>query len=83
MAMAGGAMAAQPGAKAGNECRVTESALETPGKSVEAKGAPFNPEGRAGEVYAGNPETASSEHSKSGKAQSQYDVACVNATRHG
>jgi hypothetical protein len=42
----------------------------------------FNPEGVSGEHYAGNPETASLENSKSGKAVSQYDVACVNATRH-
>jgi hypothetical protein len=84
MAMADGAMATgQPGVSAGNECRVSESALETPGKAIEAKGAPFNPEGRAGEVYAGNPGTKSLEHSKSGKAISQYDVACFNATRHG
>jgi hypothetical protein len=70
----------QPGASAGNECKKTESALETPGKAAEARGSVFNGEGVAGEHYAGNPETSSLEHSKSGKAVSQYDIACVNAT---
>ncbi len=70
----------QPGASAGNECKVTENALVTPGKTEAARGSVFNPEGVAGEHYAGNPETSSLEHSKSGKAVSQYDVACVNAT---
>ncbi|HEX3392182.1 MAG TPA: hypothetical protein VHS55_06440 [Solirubrobacteraceae bacterium] len=80
--MTGSALATgQPGASAGNECKKTESALVTPGKASEARGSVFNPEGVAGEHYAGNPETASLEHSKSGKAVSQYDVACVNATR--
>jgi hypothetical protein len=83
VAVTGSALATgQPGASAGNECKKTESALETPGKASEARGSVFNPEGVAGEHYAGNPETASLEHSKSGKAVSQYDVACVNATRH-
>src|SRR6266568_2887271 len=77
MGMAGAAMAGQPGVTAGNECRVTENALLTPGKSISAGGSPFNPEGQAGEVYAGNPETASLEHSNSEHAVSQYDIACV------
>jgi hypothetical protein len=70
----------QPGSSAGNECEKTASAMQTPGKAEEARGSVFNPAGVAGEHYAGNPETASLEHSKSGKAVSQYDVACVNAT---
>src|SRR5215469_15004615 len=79
--MTGSALATgQPGASAGNECKKTESALLTPGNAEQARGSVFNPEGVAGEHYAGNPETASLEHSKSGKAVSQYDVACVNAT---
>jgi hypothetical protein len=79
--MAGAAMAGQPGVSAGNECRVTENALLTPGKSISAGGSPFNPEGRAGEHYAGNPETASLEHAHSEHAVSQYDIACVKASR--
>jgi len=79
--LAGPAAAGQPGVSAGNECRVTENAKQTPGHSVAAKGAPFNPEGTAGEHYAGNPETASLEHAHSEHAVSQYDIACVNASR--
>jgi hypothetical protein len=79
--MAGAAMAGQPGVTAGNECRVTEHALLTPGKSVSAAGSPFNPKGTAGENYAGNPETASKEHAGSEHAVSQYDIACVNVSR--
>jgi hypothetical protein len=82
VSMAGPAIAGQPGVSAGNECRVTASALETPGKSQGAKGSPFNPAGTAGEHYAGNPETASLEHAGSEHAVSQYDVACVRATSH-
>jgi hypothetical protein len=71
----------QPGAKAGNHCG--EGGLVTPGKAELAKGAPFNPAGVAGEHYAGNPGTNSREHSAvPGIAESQYDVACLNATLH-
>lgn len=80
-AMATPAVAGQPGVTAGNECRVTENALQTPGRSIGAKGSPFNPEGRAGEVYAGNPETASLEHAGSEHAVSQYDIACVQVSK--
>lgn len=79
--MASSALAGQPGVTAGNECRVTPNALMTPGKTISAKGSPFNPEGRAGEVYAGNPETASLEHAGSEHAVSQYDIACVQVSK--
>ena len=79
--MAGAAMAGQPGVTAGNECRVTEHALLTPGRSISAGGSPFNPEGTAGEHYAGNEETASLAHAHSEHAVSQYDIACVNVSR--
>jgi hypothetical protein len=81
LGMAGSAAAGQPGVTAGNECRVTENALLTPGHSIAAKGSPFNPGGRAGEVYAGNPGTASLEHAGSQHAVSQYDIACVQASK--
>jgi hypothetical protein len=42
-----------------------------------APGSPFNPNGQAGVVYAGNPNTASSAHANSTAAVSQYDVACM------
>jgi hypothetical protein len=81
LAMAGSATAGQPGVSAGNECRVTANALATPGHSISAPGAAFNPEGRAGEVYAGNPGTASLEHAGSSHAVSQYDIACVQVSK--
>ncbi len=72
----------QPGAKAENFCGEGSSKL-TPGGSIFAGGSPFNPEGQAGKVYAGNPETASLEHSARPEiAESQYDVACLQVTSH-
>ena len=50
---------------------------ETPGNAVNAGGSPFNPNGTAGGVYAGNPDT-SSLHANSTAAVSQYDNACIN-----
>lgn len=49
----------------------------TPGNAVNAPGSVFNPNGTAGTVYAGNPGTASLNHSNSAAAVSQYDTACV------
>jgi hypothetical protein len=57
------------------------SAVDTPGKSGEAKGSTHNPSGVAGKHYAGNPETKSLANSNSTAAVSQYDISCVNATR--
>jgi hypothetical protein len=80
--MAGAAMAGQPGVTAGNECGKTPNALITPGKSSSASGSVFNLEGStSGEHYAGNEGTASVEHAGSEHAVSQYDIACVNASR--
>jgi len=50
----------------------------TPGNTVNAPGAPFNPNGQAGLVYAGNPDTSSLAHSNSTASVSQYDIACFN-----
>jgi hypothetical protein len=81
--IAGSALATgQPGAKAGNHCGVGTAEM-TPGKAAVAGGSVFNPTGVAGEHYAGNPETSSLEHSARPEiAESQYDVACLNATTH-
>ena len=57
------------------------SAVDTPGKSGEAKGSTHNPTGTSTEHYAGNPGTKSLENSHSTAAVSQYDISCVNATR--
>jgi hypothetical protein len=81
---AGTAVAGQPGGAAGNECREPTSAMPaelTPGKSIDAGGSPFNPEGHAGTRYAGTGPSA--EHANSEHAESQYDIACVNVTRRG
>lgn len=64
----------QPGAPA-NTCGPDNPVI--PGGSGSAPGSPFNPDGRAGVVYAGNPDTASLSHSNSTAAVSQYDAACV------
>ena len=53
----------------------------TPGAAGAASnpGSPFNGSatpGQAGNVYAGNPGTASLANSNSGAAVAQYDVAC-------
>lgn len=54
----------------------------TPGHSAGAN-SPFNASGQAGTVYAGNPGTASSNHSESNHSVSQYDIACFQQSVHG
>ena len=70
----------QPGAP-GTTCG-SSNAGTTPGNAANANGSPFNPSGQAGAVYAGNPGTASSEHSNSTHAVSQYDIACFQVSSH-
>ena len=53
----------------------------TPGHSNNSN-SPFNSNGQSGTVYAGNPGTASLNHSASNKSVSQYDMACFQATSH-
>jgi len=64
----------QPGAPT-NTCGAANPV--TPGAAASAPGSPFNPSGQAGNVYAGNPSTASLANSNSAAAVSQYDTACV------
>ena len=45
--------------------------------------SPFNPNGNAGKHYAGNPGTASLQHSNSPHSISEYDIACFQHTVHG
>jgi hypothetical protein len=59
----------------------SSDATATPGNSVNANGSPFNPNGQAGAVYAGNPGTASSANANSAAAVSQYDVACFQVSQ--
>ncbi len=73
-ALAASPTTGQPGAP-NNTCGPANPA--TPGGSATAPGSPFNANGQAGVVYAGNPNTASSANANSTAAVSQYDVACV------
>ena len=82
-ALAGGAPAlalenpttGQPGAPT-NTCGPANPV--TPGAAASAPGSPFNLIGQAGNVYAGNPGTASLANSNSTATVSQYDSACVH-----
>jgi hypothetical protein len=66
----------QHGSNHGFSCTNTGAGINTPGAAVTAAGSPFNPSGQAGNVYAGNPGTASAANANSTAAVSQYDVAC-------
>jgi hypothetical protein len=50
----------------------SSTAPNTPGKAASAPGSAFNPDGRAGSVYAGE----QPQNSRNPKSVSQYDVAC-------
>lgn len=67
----------QPGAP-NNTCGPDNP--KTPGGSDSARGSPFNPDGVAGTVYAGNPNTSSLLHANSIHAVSQYDIACFQVS---
>jgi hypothetical protein len=56
--------------------------IVTPGSAGSAPGSPFNTNGTAGGVYAGNPATASLANANSTAAVSQYDIACFQQTTH-
>ncbi len=88
VAVAGTALAAtspngpgQPGAP--NTTCGNANTMMTPGNSVNAAGSPFNADGTAGTVYAGNPGTASLANSNSVHAVSQYDIACFQVSNNG
>jgi hypothetical protein len=66
----------QHGSNHGFSCTTSGTGINTPGNAISAAGAPFNPSGQAGLVYAGNPGTASAANANSTAAVSQYDVAC-------
>ena len=87
LATSGAAFATgQPGTTAGNNCTVSTNALETPGHSSSSPGAPFNEPtatnagGTAGMKYAGNGQTLNTPASPN--AVSQYDIACVQVSKH-
>jgi hypothetical protein len=70
----------QPGAP-GTTCGSANASM-TPGHAASAPGSPFNPNGNAGQHYAGNPGTASAAHANSPHAVSQYDIACFQVSNH-
>ena len=78
----------QPGASGplgGNHCfeenpLTLVNAEIAPGKAASGQSV-FNTTGRSAEVYAGQELSASKANSNSSAAVSQYDIACVNATR--
>jgi hypothetical protein len=49
----------------------------TPGNSASAPGSAFNPDGKAGTVYAGT----QPQNSKNPMSVSQYDVACFQVSQ--
>jgi hypothetical protein len=52
-----------------------EDALNRPGHAENASGSAFNPDGTAGQHYAGE----QPQNSKNPKSVSQYDTACAHA----
>ena len=66
----------QPGANHNPPVTCAPDGSMAPGNSASASGSPFDPTGQAGNVYAGNPGTASSAHSNSTASVSEYDIAC-------
>jgi len=55
-----------------------EDQLSRPGNASSAPGSAFNPDGKAGTVYAGE----QPQNSKNPKSVSQYDVACSQVSSH-
>ncbi len=53
-----------------------ETSTTTPGNSNSAPGSAFNPDGKAGTVYAGE----QPQNSNNPKSVSQYDVACAQVS---
>ena len=74
----GTVFAAGPVTTAGQPNQSCEDAGVTPGHAASAPGSAFNPNGKAGTVYAGEqPQNSVNPHSVS-----QYDVACFQLSQH-
>jgi hypothetical protein len=54
-----------------------ETSLGSPGNADTAPGSAFNPDGKAGTVYAGE----QPQNSNNPKSVSQYDVACAQVSQ--
>ena len=61
----------QPGVECGDF-------TQRPGNAISAPGSAFNPDGKAGTVYAGE----QPQNSTNPKSVSQYDVACFQVSSH-
>jgi hypothetical protein len=61
-------------AKRGQPNQSCQATPNTPGSSASAPGSAFNPDGKAGTVYAGQ----QPQNSRNAASVSQYDVACAN-----
>ena len=71
------ALAASPGTNGQTNQSCQQQPL-TPGMSANASGSAFNPDGKAGTVYAGE----QPQNSGNPMAVSQYDVACFQVSQH-
>jgi hypothetical protein len=72
-ATAGGATAGSaPAHVTGQPNQSCEDTPTTPGNSASAPGSAFNPDGKAGTVYAGE----QPQNSRNSASVSQYDTAC-------
>ena len=63
------------GGQPNQSCEATPT---TPGNASTAPGSAFNPDGKAGTVYAGE----QLQNSQNPKSVSQYDVACSRQPSH-
>ena len=68
--------AASPGTN-GQPNQSCQAQPSTPGNSASAPGSAFNPNGKAGTVYAGT----QPQNSNNPKTVSQYDVACFQVSQ--
>ncbi len=79
LVLAGTALAANPGTQGQpNQTCGSANAQQTPGHAASAPGSDFNPDGKAGTVYAGE----QPQNSKNPKSVSQYDVACFQVSQN-
>lgn len=72
----GTAFAASPGTM-GQPNQSCQEQPRTPGMSASAPGSAFNPDGKAGTVYAGT----QPQNSNNPMSVSQYDVACFQVSQ--
>jgi len=68
--------AASPGTQ-GQPNQSCQAQPSTPGNSASAPGSAFNPDGKAGTVYAGT----QPQNSNNPMSVSQYDVACFQVSQ--